>query len=64
MAVFPSSSRRQFLAASVAAVAVPLVIPGSAPAALAVLYFPREVDVTHIADVLAAAAARIATAVA
>lgn len=48
----------------VAAVAVPLVIPGSAPAALAVLYFPREVDVTHIADVLAAAAGRIATAVA
>jgi DNA-binding IclR family transcriptional regulator len=47
----------------VAAVAVPLVIAGNQPAALAVLYFPREVDVAHIANVLMASAERIGAAV-
>ena len=47
----------------VAAVAVPLVIAGNQPAALAVLYFPREVDVAHIAAVLMASAERIGAAV-
>ncbi len=47
----------------VAAVAVPLVIPGAAPAALAVLYFPREFDVHRIAEVLTASAERVAAAV-
>jgi DNA-binding IclR family transcriptional regulator len=47
----------------VASVAVPLVIAGAQPAALAVLYFPREVEVAHIAQVLSAAADRISAAV-
>ncbi len=47
----------------VAAVAVPLVIAGGQPAALAVLFFPREVDAEQIAHVLSAAAARISAAV-
>jgi DNA-binding IclR family transcriptional regulator len=47
----------------VASVAVPLTIGGNQPAALAVLYFPQDVDVTHISSVLAASAARICAAV-
>jgi DNA-binding IclR family transcriptional regulator len=47
----------------VASVAVPLVIAGAQPAALAVLYFPREVDAERIAQVLAAAAERVIAAV-
>jgi DNA-binding IclR family transcriptional regulator len=47
----------------VAAVAVPLVMAGYQPVALAVLYFPREVDVEHIADVLMASAERIGAVV-
>ena len=47
----------------VASVAVPLIIPGGQPAALAVLFFPREVDAEQIARVLGAAADRIAAAV-
>jgi DNA-binding IclR family transcriptional regulator len=47
----------------VAAVAVPLVIAGYQPVALAVLYFPREVDVAHIASVLMASAERIGSVV-
>jgi DNA-binding IclR family transcriptional regulator len=47
----------------VAAVAVPLVIAGYQPVALAVLYFPREVDLAHIADVLMASADRIGAVV-
>lgn len=48
----------------VAAVAVPLVIAGNQPAALAVLYFPHAVDIDHIAAVLSASAARISSVVA
>lgn len=44
----------------IASVAVPLMIPGSQPAALAVLYLPRKVDKPEIARVLSAAAQRIA----
>jgi DNA-binding IclR family transcriptional regulator len=47
----------------VASVAVPLAIPGNAPAALAVLYFPHKVDVDHIAGVLTSSASRIAALV-
>ena len=47
----------------VASVAVPLVIAGAQPAALAVLFFPREVDAERIARVLTAAAERIVAAV-
>jgi hypothetical protein len=36
---------------------------GYQPVALAVLYFPREVDVEHIADVLMASADRIGAVV-
>lgn len=43
----------------VASVAVPLVVPGNKPAALAVVYLPQAIDVAHIATALSAAAARI-----
>lgn len=42
-----------------ASIAVPLVIPGFQPAAVAVLFLPQEVDLEHIANVLEAAAQRI-----
>lgn len=47
----------------VASVAVPLVITGSKPAALAVIYLPQALETERIAKVLAEAAERIATAV-
>lgn len=47
----------------IASIAVPLIIRGSQPAALAVLYLPHNVDKTEIARVLSTAAQRIATAV-
>jgi DNA-binding IclR family transcriptional regulator len=47
----------------IASIAVPLVIPGSPPSALAVLYLPHVVDHDGIADALTAAAARIVMAV-
>ncbi|MDH6536097.1 IclR family transcriptional regulator [Aurantimicrobium minutum] len=48
--------------AGIASIAVPLVVPGNQPAALAVLYLPHEVDMDHIAQVLRAAAERIVAA--
>jgi DNA-binding IclR family transcriptional regulator len=42
-----------------AAIAVPLVVPGAQPAALAVLFLPQVVDQEHIADILEEAAQRI-----
>jgi DNA-binding IclR family transcriptional regulator len=47
----------------IASIAVPLVIAGNPPAALAVLFLPHVVDAAQIADALAAAAARIVAAV-
>jgi len=47
----------------IASIAVPLVIPGNPPSALAVLYLPQLVDAEQIADALTAAAGRIALAV-
>jgi DNA-binding IclR family transcriptional regulator len=47
----------------IASIAVPLVIPGNPPSALAVLYLPQVVDREQIADALTAAAARIVLAV-
>jgi DNA-binding IclR family transcriptional regulator len=47
----------------IASIAVPLVIPGNPPSALAVLYLPHVVDQDEIADALTAAAARIVAAV-
>lgn len=44
----------------IASIAVPLVVAGEPPAALAVLYLPHEVDREHIAAALTAAAQRIA----
>lgn len=46
----------------IASIAVPLVIAGSQPAALAVLYLPQEVDHEHIARVLTASSKRIVAA--
>lgn len=46
----------------IASIAVPLIVSGSQPAAIAVLYLPQEVDQEHIAQVLAAAAGRIVAA--
>lgn len=46
----------------VASIAVPLIIPGNAPAALAVIYLPQDVDQDHIVRTLEAAAGRIAAA--
>lgn len=47
----------------VASIAVPLVIPGSQPAALAVIYLPQQVDRDDIVKRLTAAAQRIAASV-
>lgn len=46
----------------VASIAVPVVVPGSKPAALAVVFLPQQVDTDKIADALTAAARRIVTA--
>lgn len=43
----------------VASIAVPLELPQQQPAALAVLYLPRQLDPEHVAQVLITAAARI-----
>lgn len=47
----------------IAAIAVPLVIAGNPPSALAVIYLPRVVNTEQIAEALTAAAARIVVAV-
>lgn len=47
----------------VASIAVPLIVPGNKPAALAVIFLPQRVNSEQIADVLAAAAQRIVSAV-
>ena len=47
----------------VASIAVPLVIPGSQPAALAVIYLPQQVDRDDIVKGLTAAAKRITVTV-
>ncbi len=47
----------------IASIAVPLVIPGNPPSALAVLFLPHVVDAEQIADALTASAARIVVAV-
>lgn len=47
----------------IASIAVPLIIPGSQPAALAVIFLPQDADKEQIAQVLAASAARIVAAV-
>lgn len=47
----------------IASVAVPLVVPGNPPSAIAVLFLPHAVDVEQIADAISAAAERIVVAV-
>lgn len=46
----------------IASIAVPLIIPGERPAALAVIFLPQETDKEHIVGVLIAAAQRISAA--
>lgn len=46
----------------IASLAVPLIVSGEPPAALAVLFLPHEVNAEHIADVLETAAQRIVAA--
>lgn len=47
----------------IASIAVPLVVAGNPPSALAVLFLPHAVDAGRIADALSAAAARVVVAV-
>jgi DNA-binding IclR family transcriptional regulator len=47
----------------VASIAVPLIVPGTQPAALAVIYLPQQVDRDVIVNSLTASAKRIALAV-
>jgi DNA-binding IclR family transcriptional regulator len=47
----------------VASIAVPLIVPGTQPAALAVIYLPQQVDRDVIVKSLTASAKRIALAV-
>ncbi len=47
----------------IASIAVPLMIPGEQPAALAVIFLPQEIDKDDIVAVLSAAAERIALSV-